>query len=140
MKSIINGICEFVFSSPFVAELGQIGIDFSDEKVCGVAPSGQFVMEEYINSAKIWQYNASFFIVGCTIGDVARLENAEFMENLTHWISVKNDSGEFPILPDYAIADSFSADNGMLFNLSENGNSGTYQIQLHLMYTERTRT
>lgn len=137
--SIIEALKEYMFSCPLVKETENgINIDFSDgEKKCGIAPTGNNVIEVYINGSEVHQYNAVFYISGCTIDDIVRLENQEFVENVSDWIYQQNINGNLPKLSDKYRAIEISSDNGMLFELSENGRSGLYQLQIHLEY-ERT--
>lgn len=138
--TVIQALRDFIQACPFLDTLLEdIHIDFTDDNITsyGISPTGESTVKEYVGGTKVKQYNASLYIRDFTADDIYRLENCEFLENFSTWIDQQNGVRNFPVISDSIEIDSISCSNGMLFDLDETGDKGTYQIQIHLIYTRR---
>lgn len=80
------------------------------------------------------QYNAVLYARGWTVDDVVRLENVDFLDNFQQWVEEQQYMGLTPIFGDNPDDEVITAQNGMLFELAEDGQTGLYQIQLSITY------
>lgn len=132
--SKIQALREFIFSCPLISTLLEdIHVDTTEENPVnyGIMPTGELILKKYITGGCQKQYDAVFYIRDCTIDDYERIENSEFLEEFTDWIETQNNNENLPKIDNI---ESISCSNGMLFDLSEDGTTGLYQLQLQIIY------
>lgn len=144
MESKIKMMRDFISSCPFIEEFtNNAHIDFTDEKPgnYGIMPTGEAVIRTDTdilgNRRLLKQYNCSLYCLRCTINDVERLESCGFIERFTTWIEDQSYLGNTPIFGDDPEEEIMSAQNGSLFQLSENKLTGRYQIQINVRYLKK---
>ena len=69
--------------------------------------------------------------------DSERIENARRLESIAEWVNEQNDLELLPELTEGKTALSLECELGEMGHLSEDGISGTYHLQLNLVYVER---
>ena len=141
MKSIIGTLREWLSVCPYLDDFsGGQHIDWIGPTAgnYGIAPVGCSVIEETYdiqeNCCLVKQYNAVLYARNWTVDDVVRLENADFLDNFQRWVEEQQHMGLTPKFGDNPDDEVISAENGMLFELAEDGQTGIYQIQLSVTY------
>lgn len=76
------------------------------------------------------QYNLALYARGWTVDDVVRLENSTFLEDFADWVEEQQMAGETPKFGDNPEEEEITAQNGMLYQMDSNGQTGLYQIQI----------
>ena len=138
--SKIKEIRDFIAKYPNINRFPNEHINWTDAEAgnYGIIPTGDNVIrrEEDIEGNVILhkQYNVSLYAMDFTINDVIRLETSGWLEDFTEWIEEQSASGRAPALGDNPDEEYMTAQNGMLFQLSENGRTGRYQIQIQCFY------
>ena len=136
--SILSATREYLSNCPFLDEMAKdnIHVELMDETPTnyGLSAAGDMLIKRYIDGKQVRQANFVLYAKEYTFDDVQRLENSGFCENFTFWLEDKNTAGELPDLGDSLTAEKVSASNGMMFELSENSTTGTYYIQINLIY------
>lgn len=139
-KSKLQILRDFIASYPNIDRFGEAHIDWSDAEAgnYGIMPTGESVIrrEEDIlgNTVLYKQYNLSLYAVNFTVNDIIRLETTGWLEDFTEWIEKQSALGLAPKLGDNPDEEYITAQNGMLFEMSENGRTGRYQIQIQCYY------
>lgn len=134
--SILSAMKTYIQACPFLDELADVHIDLMDDTATeyGLSQTGDQLVKKYISGEQKRQAAFGLYVKGYTFDDVKRLENAAFCERFIFWLADNELKGDFPALDNGFIATNISAENGMLFDVSENGDIGTYVIQIHLIY------
>lgn len=136
--SILSAVKEYIQGCPFLDELAaeDIHVDFNSEEPTNYALSltGDTLLKRFINASELRQANFGIYIKNFTFSDTKRLENSAFCERFIFWLSDNAKAEIFPTLDVGLCPLSISAENGILFDVNENGDIGTYQIQIHLIY------
>lgn len=137
--SLIDYVKELIESCPFIDEfLSAPYVDYTNQEnagECGIFPTGQVPISEDMAGNTIWQYNFALQAVQFSREDFERISNAAFSERFCRWASEKSRS--LPEIGDNMEPISLTAGNGAFFDMSEDGNTGTYMISAQLIY-ERT--
>ena len=109
----------------------------------GIMPTGSAdvsVEEDVLgNILKTKQYNLALYARDWTIDDVVRVENTEFLDLFADWVEEQQWTGQIPPVGDRPEMEVVTAQNGMLFELSEDGQTGLYQIQIAVTYEKHYR-
>lgn len=140
MASIIKTMQEWLNTCPFLDEFSGGHIDWTDNTALdyGIMPTGSAVIqteEDVLGNRVVHkQYNLALYARGWTIDDVARLENTTFLEDLADWVEEQQMAGEAPKFGDNPDDEEITAQNGMLYQLDPNGQTGLYQIQIAIFY------
>lgn len=144
--SKLEKIREFIAKCPCIDKFtDDIHIDWTDADPgdYGIMPTGESIIrtEEDILGNKILykQYNVSLYAMRFTVNDIVRLESSGFLEDFTAWIEEQSFAGTAPIFGDNPAEEYITAQNGMLFQLSDNGKTGRYQIQIQCFYEKHYR-
>lgn len=139
--SRIEQVREFIAKCPFLDDLSNgIHVDWLDVQVgdYGIMPSGESVIkreEDILGNVEVTkQYNYCLYAQRFTLDDVIRVENSGFLEDFSNWIDEQSQMGGIPILGDVPKEETVTAQNGMLFALAPNGQTGRYQIQINHIY------
>lgn len=137
--SVIDYVKTLVESCPFIGEfLSSPMVDYTDQAnagECGIFPTGQTMISQDMSGNTIWRYSFSLQAVRFSREDFERVSNAAFSERFCHWaIGI---SRSLPDMGEGMDPISLSAGDGAFFDISEDGNTGTYMIQCNLVY-ERT--
>lgn len=140
--SILSAVKEYIQGCPFLDELAaeDIHVDFNSEEPTNYALSqtGDTLLKRCVNGSEQRQANFGIYIKNFTFSDTKRLENSAFCERFIFWLSDNTKAEIFPTLDVGLCPLSISAENGILFDVNENGDIGTYQIQIHLIYRRNT--
>lgn len=140
--SRIDKMKEFIATCPFMDKFAEQHIDWTEAEPgnYGIAPTGESIIRterDVLGSKKILkQSNFSLYARCFTIDDIARLETIGFLENFADWIEEQSEKGLAPQFGDDPEEEEMTAQNGMLFKMSENGQSGLYQIQIQCFYVK----
>lgn len=138
--SIIESLREWIMTCPFLDDfscgehIDYINAESNDQY--GIFPTGQTRLTVDAAGATRWQYDFALQATGFTAEDEERLYNQEFVERLVEWVQAQNYS--LPDLDEGLDAESVTAGNGQFVDVSEDGQTGTYQILCNLIY-ERER-
>ena len=104
----------------------------------GIMPTGSTTIEtlEDVVGGVIErrQYNIAIYAVGWTVDDVLRADNIGLVDGVQQWVAQQQWQGLAPKLGDDPDQEYISAANGMLYQLSEDGQTGLYQIQVTATY------
>ncbi len=118
-------------------------IDWTDERAgnYGIMPTGcavtRTVRDICGGVTRYKQYNLSIYARDWTVDDVVRLENTAFLDEFQEWVEDQQTAGLTPKFGDEPDEEEITAQNGMLFQLSEDGQTGLYQIQLTVTYVTK---
>lgn len=139
--SKIQQMREFIARCPLIDTFSSnIHIDWTDSEPgnYGIMPTGESTIktvEDICGNKVVYkQSNFALYAMRFTIDDIARLESAGFLEQFTDWIEEQSRNGTAPKFSDNPYNETISAQNGMLFSLSDNGRTGRYQIQINCQY------
>lgn len=126
---IIDSLKTFLASCPGITE--ELHIDFTDDTATsyGIMPTGIVTSQRYFDGGKLMQYSFAIYIRGYTAEDFERLANSQFLEAFSEWLDT-----HVPELDAGLTADRVETANGMLFDMSEDGSTGLYQLQCQLFY------
>lgn len=115
-----------------------IKIDWNDSKSFGLMPMGQSTIsrkEDILGDIILKkQYNFALYANRFTIEDVMRIETIGFLDDFSEWIEEQSIRGDAPNFGDNPEAEEISAQNGMLYQMYEDGKAGRYQIQIKVLY------
>lgn len=141
--TVIEGIRTWLAGCPLLDDFtGGQHIDWTDESAgnYGIMPTGcaetETVYDVCGGVTRYKQYNLSLYARNWTIDDVVRLENTAFLDAFQTWVEEQQAAGLTPKFGDEPDEEEISARNGMLFQLSEDGQTGLYQIQLAVTYVK----
>ena len=86
---------------------------------------------EYINE-KGWykQYQYVLLLKSNSEGDLQRLKNLDWLDDLSDWIHQKNISNDYPILKNKQVK-NVSCANAITYDTNEDGSISTYYLQLY---------
>lgn len=139
----IEKMRSFLSKCPYLKDFANGAIDWcgTEPGNFGIMPAGETVIERIEdilgNVTMRKQYNVSLYAMQCTINDIIRIEACGFLENLTEWIDEQSALGLIPTFGDIPDEEYISAQNGMLFELSNNGMTGRYQIQIQATFIKQ---
>lgn len=137
---------EFLATCPLLSVLADgIHVDWTADapENFGIMPTGEVVVDRKENVLGevflLKQYNFSLFARMFTPNDVSRLENCGFFEDFIDWIEEQQVFGNVPAFggEEFGREEMLTAQNGILYDLDEGGDTGTYQIQLQKTYKIR---
>lgn len=143
-KYLIERIKEYMETCPFFVNLEPFGVDFlssnlntsSIEKV----PTKK-IIESYVDGSSRRQFTfvlASRFNYSDEIRN--NIENSGFFENFENWIDENNEDRIFPDLgSDKTVEEIELLTDGYLFNVAEGMNTARYQIQLRIIYEQKSK-
>lgn len=136
--SILQAMKEYLSDCPFLDEMARddIHVELLSESPTnyGLSAAGDMLIKRYVDGRQVRQANFILYAKEYTFDDVQRLENSGFCEEFTFWLEDKNTAGELPDLGENITAEKVSASNGMMFEIAENSDTGTYYIQINLIY------
>ncbi len=86
---------------------------------------------KYINE-KGWykQYQYVLLLKSNSEGDLQRLKNLDWLDDLSDWIHQKNISNDYPILKNKQVK-NVSCANAITYDTNEDGSISTYYLQLY---------
>lgn len=86
---------------------------------------------KYINE-KGWykQYKYVLLLKSNSEGDLQRLKNLDWLDDLSDWIHQKNISNDYPILKNKQVK-NVSCANAITYDTNEDGSISTYYLQLY---------
>lgn len=86
---------------------------------------------KYINE-KGWykQYQYILFLRSNSEDDIQRLENLDWLDDLSDWIHQKNISDDYPVLRNKQVK-NVSCANAITYDTNEDGSISTYYLQLY---------
>ncbi|MGI6663884.1 MAG: hypothetical protein ACOX3W_00435 [Christensenellaceae bacterium] len=142
--SAIDAVRAWLITCPFLADkAGEIVIEYPDlmdetaTVKAGLASNGSRTIRSYIDGTIIKEHSFVLQTRAMTIEDADRLANSEFYENLVTWIDERVKERDLPTAAGFSFA-SVTASNAMLYDLQDDGDMGTYQVQLQTEYTKRS--
>lgn len=139
MSTQIEKMRDFILTCPFIKDFTNgILIDWHTQDKFGLMPVGQSTIsrEEDImgNIVAHKQYNFSLYAQNFTVEDVIRIETIGFLDRFSEWIEEESVKGNAPVFGDNPDIEEITAQNGMLYQLYENGESGRYQLQISVTF------
>ena len=144
MASIVRAVQEWLNTCPHLADFtGGRHIDWTDSAPgnYGLAPTGSRITgtdEDIIGNRTVYKHsNRALYARNWTVDDVIRLENTTFLDDFQQWVEEQQAAGLTPKFGDDPDTEEISAQNGMLFELAEGGQTGLYQIQIKINYLKR---
>lgn len=86
---------------------------------------------KYINE-KGWykQYQYVLLLKSNSEGDLQRLKNLDWLDDLSDWIHQKNISNDYPVLKNKQVK-NVSCANAITYDTNEDGSISTYYLQLY---------
>lgn len=89
------------------------------------------LLVKYINE-KGWykQYQYVLLLKSNSEDDIQRLENLDWLDDLSDWIHQKNISKDYPILKNKQVK-NISCANAITYDTNEDGSISTYYLQLY---------
>ena len=138
--SILETMRSWLAECPYLDEFSGGHIDWTDSNAMdyGIMPTGSVTirMEEDVLGGKTVykQYNMALYARGWTVDDVVRLENSTFLEDFADWVEEQQMAGKTPKFGDNPEEEEITAQNGMLYQMDPNGQTGLYQIQISVTY------
>lgn len=133
--TIIQALREWLATCPYLRILaGDVKIDWLERNPTeyGIFPAGETLTGEDMAGNKTWQYDAAIMMSGFAMEDINRLANSGFMEQFNQWLNSYSRVG-FPMPYDCDFI-GIKAGNGMMEDVSEDGQSGIYRIMIYLTY------
>lgn len=137
-KTVIESIREYFNKCPILDEEGLLSVDsLSKEPInysIDTMPADPIVFQ-YVDGSSVNQHVFTFNSKEVFGSNTDNLENLGFYERLTEWIKEQNKIGHYPKLEGNRVPVKLEASTGgYLFDAETN--TGTYQIQLRLLYLE----
>lgn len=118
----IKGIAEMIHTEELPDETETLALQRS-----GV----ESLPTKYINE-KGWynQYQYVLLLKSNSEDDIQRLENLDWLDDLSDWIHQKNISKDYPILKNKQVK-NISCANAITYDTNEDGSISTYYLQLY---------
>lgn len=134
---MIQELQEFIMTCPLLEQI-PLEIDFTDAENTsyGLQQAGNGIVKSDCVGSKIHQDNFIFYFRGFSSDDYTRLTNNHFTENLKEWFEEQNEDWNFPTVSGVEFH-SILATNSILLDISADGQTSLYQIQIQLNYTKR---
>ncbi|MBQ7957214.1 MAG: hypothetical protein IJ279_04170 [Clostridia bacterium] len=138
-KTSIEKMRDFILTCPFLEDFTKgILIDWHSQNKFGLMPAGQTTIrrvEDIMGGVIAYkQYNFSLYANNFTIDDVIRIETIGFLDRFTEWIEEQSVLGLAPQFGDNPSEEEITAQNGMLFQLYDDGQTGRYQLQIAVTF------
>ena len=141
--SIFETMRRWLITCPHLQEFTGGHVDWLDNTAgsYGIMPAGSTVIRQtrdILGGRTVYrQYNVVLYARGWTADDVVRLENTTFLDDFAQWVEEQQALGLAPVLGDDPQAEEITAQNGMLFTLDPNGQTGVYQLQVGAVYVKK---
>lgn len=138
--SILETMRSWLSECPYLDEFSGGHIDWTDNTAMeyGIMPTGSVIIrteEDVLGNKTVYkQYNLALYARGWTVDDVVRLENSTFLEDFSDWVEEQQMAGKTPKFGDNPEEEEITAQNGMLYQMDPNGQTGLYQIQISVTY------
>lgn len=139
VNSIIQGVRSWLAACPLLSEFTKKYVDWTDDSPgnYGIFPDGDVpIGEPYIDGTQERQYTVAVNAKKLSVTNADRLANSAFLERLQSWIDAQFMAGNLPELPTGCEVTEIEAVNAMLLDITPNGKTGTYQVQINLYYTK----
>jgi hypothetical protein len=139
VNSIIQGVRAWLAACSLLSEFTKKYVDWTDDAPgnYGIFPDGDVeIGEPYINGTQERQYTVAVNAKKVSVTDAQRLANSAFLERLQSWIDAQFKAGSLPELPTGREVTGIEAANAMLLDITPNGKTGTYQVQINLYYNK----
>ena len=138
-KTSIEKMRDFILTCPFLKNFTNgVLVDWHAQDKFGLMPTGQAIIsrkEDIIGNVVVHkQCNFSLYAQNFTIDDVIRIETIGFLEEFSNWIEEQSVNGTAPVFGDNPDEEEITAQNGMLFQLYDDGLSGRYQLQISVTF------
>ncbi len=139
MSTHIEKMRDFILTCPFIKDfMNGILIDWHSQDKFGLMPVGQSTIsreEDIMGNITVHkQYNFSLYAQNFTVEDVIRIETIGFLDRFSEWIEEESAKGNAPVFGDNPDTEEITAQNGMLYELYENGKFGRYQLQISVIF------
>ena len=140
----IEKMRDFIKTCPFIDEFTNgIKIDWTKPGTFGLMPMGQSTINRYEdilgNVILYKQYNFALYATQFTIEDLIRIETIGFLDRFTDWIENESIQGRAPTFGDNPDEEEISAQNGMLYQLYDDGKTGRYQLQIAVKFEKHIK-
>jgi hypothetical protein len=129
----------FILSCPFISDFTDgILIDWKSNSKYGLMPMGQSTIRRvediYGNITLYKRYNFALYAQDFTVEDVIRIEMIGFLDRFSEWIETQSVLGNAPAFGDEPSEEEISAQNGMLYQIYDDGQRGRYQLQISVSF------
>lgn len=144
--SVFEKLRAWLSSCPYLEKFSGGHVDWLDNSAgCfGIMPAGSTTIRQtrdILGGRRIVkQYNVALYARGWTVDDVVRLENTTFLDDFTQWVEDQQAMGLAPVFGDEPDEEEITAQNGMLYTLDPNGQTGRYQVQVGVTYVRNYNT
>ena len=132
---MIKEMQKYIMTCPLLEDI-PIEIDFtnSDDISYGLQQAGNGIVKKDCVGNKTHKDNFIFYFRGFSSDDYTKLSNNNFTENLKGWFEDQDDKENYPVIENVEF-NSIIATNSILLDVSADGQTSLYQIQLQVNYT-----
>lgn len=138
---MIDSIQDYFEQCELFEEIEKINVDYQasepDNFSINTIPENRLLYEDVVGN-RFMQFSFTLTSRVYTSTDLNRIENLHFLDNFAEWIYEQNENKNLPILPkeNQIATDLIVTSNGYLYSNDAERNTGIYQMQFKLYYTE----
>lgn len=138
--TIAEGLINFLwnFTDDSGASIKNILMDIvdGDPDVLSVSPSSDNTIKRYLNGDEVRESNFQVFLKAYTSENINRIQNTQLIDKMKEWINRQSKKRNFPQMEENRICRKIEANNGMIYDINENG-EGLYLLQVKITYYEK---
>lgn len=138
--TIAEGLINFLwsFTDDSGASIKNILMDIvdGDPDVLSVSPSSDNTIKRYLNGDEVRESNFQVFLKAYTSENINRIQNTQLIDKMKEWINRQSKKKNFPQMEENRICRKIEANNGMIYDINENG-EGLYLLQVKITYYEK---
>lgn len=140
--SLISAVQSYLKSYSQLKDGAPLWVDYlgSQATEYAVYPlPGARIVEQYLNGGSLREYPFAFQSTELTADDQERLETLDFYEAFAEWLDAQTLDGILPDLGTKRTADTIAATGWAYLYQQGQSDTGIYQIQIKLTYTQDPR-
>ena len=138
--SVISAIRDYIKDSSELDSDAPVWVNYlgdgSPISYSIIPAAGARPVAEYLNGTREMEYTFAFQSVEYTIDEATRLATIEFFEDLAEWLRTQSENGEFPDLGTGKDVFLIEAVNWGVLIESGESQTGIYQINCRLEFTQ----
>lgn len=137
--TLIGAIRTYLSTYTGISSTAPIWVDYlgnTPTEYSVVPLGGSIIVEQYIDGSSLREYPFAFRSIESTADDLERLENDGFYEAFAEWLDTQTETGVLPTLGTGQTSELIEALGWGYLTEQGNSETGVYQVQCRLVYTQ----